>query len=191
MEWMLDDVGKLWTTRRFSKAMKQAAPATAALGGVGNGVCLARNEMIEGRIERDEAPFIGGHRPQHVLPVHVPAEGHAVTRQTRLEEQLLAERKNRVRLAARRKMIRAVRAAGRPTWADDRGSARGPAMGTAGACPGASAGGGPGVATWSTACAATDANTCASRERATSEMGRIRFASASLGCQSAPRHDEL
>src|SRR5258707_14774397 len=42
---------------------------------VADGVCLSRDEMIEGRIERSERPFVGCNGAQHILLVHGPAEG--------------------------------------------------------------------------------------------------------------------
>src|ERR1700758_5105896 len=46
-----------------------------ALGRVTDGVCLSRDEMIEGGIEGGQRPFVRGTGAQHVLLVHGPAEG--------------------------------------------------------------------------------------------------------------------
>ena len=42
---------------------------------VADGVCVSGDEMIEGRIERNQRPFVRCNGAQHILLVHSPAEG--------------------------------------------------------------------------------------------------------------------
>ena len=46
-----------------------------AFGRVADGVCLSRDEMIEGRIERSQRPFVGSNSAQQIRLVHSSAEG--------------------------------------------------------------------------------------------------------------------
>ncbi len=46
-----------------------------AFGRVADGVGLSRDEMVEGRIERSQRPFVLCNGAQHILLVHGPAEG--------------------------------------------------------------------------------------------------------------------
>ena len=45
-----------------------------AFGRVADGVCLSCDEMIEGRIERSQRPFVRCNGAQHIPLVHGPAE---------------------------------------------------------------------------------------------------------------------
>ena len=46
-----------------------------AFGRVADGVCVSGDEMIEGRIERNQRPFVRCNGAQHILLVHGPTEG--------------------------------------------------------------------------------------------------------------------
>src|SRR6201999_3881308 len=46
-----------------------------ALGRVADGVGVSGDEMVEGRIEGSQGPFVRSNGAQHILLVHGPAEG--------------------------------------------------------------------------------------------------------------------
>src|SRR2546430_3029676 len=46
-----------------------------AFGRIADSVCLSCDEMVEGRIEGSQRPFVGCNSVQHILLIHTPAEG--------------------------------------------------------------------------------------------------------------------
>src|SRR6476659_3172535 len=44
-------------------------------GRVADSVCVSGDEMVEGRIERDQRPFVGCKGAQHILFIYSPTEG--------------------------------------------------------------------------------------------------------------------
>ena len=45
-----------------------------AFGRVADRVCIASDEMVEGRVERNQSAFVGCNGAQHILFVHAPTE---------------------------------------------------------------------------------------------------------------------